>query len=370
MATDMYNPQGAAFHNKLPMKQISRLNQLDSIEDIHRYRIEYTLGTYYPVRCTPSISIDIDSEIPIVMSAGDIVAIKEIKPKYAYSSADNECGILQSGDVAVSLNVATAAVMKKDIDFLYPRDMSGFIVKANGGYQATDTYSANDVTYGVLTVSGSVPTAGVTTYIRSANKPAGIMGSKVKADFKHRYLNYDTKTSGYSIIPAGVLTLPVITISGSGGTLATVIANVKAAVDAKHQYILLSGTSDTDATILGYSAAGTKLMSSLNGKFIKYDNSDADQVFGKILEKRVRIPYDMSVYDESFPGSQIKGTDTAGLSKRLYDFMYDSLVAAGQTGSALAKETLKTYFYSTLTVGTNVRVTFSNVDVVFGYLAK
>lgn len=370
MATDMYNPQGAAFHNKLPMKTITRLNQLDSIEDIHRYRIEYTLGTYYPVRCTPSVAVDLDSEIPIVMTAGDIVAIKEIKPKQSYSSADNECGILQSGDVSVSLNVATGAVMKKDIDFLYPRDMSGFIVKANGGYQATDTYSANDVTYGILTATGAVPTAGATTYVRAANKPSGIIGSRVMADFKHRYLNYDVKTSGYSIIPAGVLTLPVITISGSGGTLAAVITAVKAAVDPQHQYILLSGTSDTDATIIGYNAAGTKLMSSTNGKFIKYDNSDTDQVFGKILEKRVRIPYDMSKYDDSFPGSQIKGMDTAGLSKRLYTFMYDSLVAAGATGTALAKETIKTYFYSTVTVATNVKVTYSNVDVLFGYLAK
>jgi len=368
--TDMYNPQGAGFHNKLPMKEISRLNQLDGIEDIHRYRTEFTLTTYYPVRCTPSIGVNLDSEVPFIMAAGDIVSIKEVRSKAAYLAADSECGILTSGMVPLSLNVETGAVMSKDIDFVYPRDMSGFIVKANGGVQATDTYSANDVTYGILTGAGAVPTAGSTTYVRTANKPSGIVGSKVISDMKHRYLNYDTKTSGYSIIPAGIITIPVITVSGSGVT-DTVINAVKTAVDVKHQYVLLSGTSDTDATILAMSAAPVKLMSSSNGKFIKYDAVDADQLFGKILEKRVRLPYDMSAVDDSFPASSIKGTDTAGLSKRLYAFIEDSCKAAGLTGAALGKETMKSYLYTTVASGTaNVKITFSNVDVAFGYLAK
>jgi len=364
--SDMYNPQGANFHNKLPMKEISRLNQLDGIEDIHRYRVEYSLTTYYPVKCTPSISVDYDSEIPVIMTAGDIVSIKSIKSKAAYtSSADAECGIALSGMVPLSLNVETGAVMSKDIDLLYNRDMSGFIVKANGGNAVDDHYSANDATYGILKANGAVPSVD-DNYNRAANKPNGIMGSRVMADMRYRYLNYDVKVSGYSIIPAGVLTLPVVIVAGSGVT-STVVNAVNAALDVRHQYILLSGATEDAA--FAKVASGQKLMSSSRGKFVEYDGVDADQIFGKILEKRIRVPYDMSTYDESFPGSQIKGTDTAGLSKRLYIFIDAALKAAGITSAT--KEEMKTYLYSSVATTTaGVSISFSNVDVAFGYLAK
>jgi hypothetical protein len=366
--SDMYNPNGAGFHNKLPMKGIDRLNQFDSIEDIHRYRIDLTYGTYYPPKCTPSVSVDTDSEYPVLMPAGTIISLADIKPANAYSTNDTVAGILTSGQVAVSQNVSDGSVMTKSIDFLYGKDVAGFFVKANGGNEATDTYQTADVTCGILTIAGATPTAGATTYVRTANKPFGIVGSRVVGDLRYRYLNYEFEAKGYSIIPAGVITLPVVMVYGSGNT-GTVMTAIQSAVDAKHQYIMLSGT--VEATVLAKPASGLKLMPNLQGKFVEYDSVDADQCFGKVLEKRVRMPFGMSEYEDSFPGSQIRGTDTGGLSKRMYTFISSCLTAASVDSSLCTKDLMKTYLYSGVATGTsNVKISFSNVDVAFGYLAK
>ena len=74
-----YNPVNGSFSNQLPMKTVDKLSYLFSIEDCYRYHGKGSIGTYYPVRIAPSMSIDMDAEWPIIMPAGTIVSILSLK---------------------------------------------------------------------------------------------------------------------------------------------------------------------------------------------------------------------------------------------------------------------------------------------------
>lgn len=367
--TEMYNPNGAGFHNKLPMKSIDRLKELDSIEDIHRYKIDLGYGVYYPLRHAPGKDHIVDSEMPVIMPAGSIVSIIPINAKAAYTEDDAETGILEDGEMYISID-ATGTKVKKPIDFLYGGDVAGFITLANGGNEATDSYSDTDGEYGILTMSGDVADSD-DTFVRPANKPVGITASKVLADLKYRYLNYEVDQKGYVILPAGVITLPVAIVFGSGDR-DSVLTAIEKAVGGKHVYVHVDAETEAAArALIGQSAL---LMPDKNGKFTQYDEVDSAQIFGKVLEHRVRIPYDTTPYEDSFPGSQIPGMDTAGLPKRLFNFL-DSIMTnttiKPASGWTYSKENLKKLLYDKVDTNVaDVSIAFSNVDIAFGYLAK
>lgn len=363
----MFNPSGASFSNKLPMKSVSKLVQMNSLEDIYRYKVEASVGTYYPVRFLTGAFIDTDAEWPVVIPLGTIVSVASIKDARAYSAACAETGIGVSGEIPVSIDI-DGNVLEKSIDFVYPRDIAGFITICNGGADVTDTYSDNDGTYGILTMSGEVADSSA-TFTRPANKPAGIVASKVYADLRYRYLNYEIKPQGVSIERAGVLTLPYIAIYGSGVT-ATVLAAVRAAVNSRHQYVWVDGANQ--ATAMAKLDNEALLQSDPYGKFTASDGTAA-QVFGKVLENRNRVPSGLDEIIQSVPGSAMQGTDTGGLPARLYDFMKSILSASGikPSGYSVTNANIKSLLYGSLATATaNVTIEMGQVDVAFGYIAK
>ena len=125
-----YNPNGGAFRGKLPMKNMAALTFLRSVEGLYRSTGKKALGVYYPVRVLPSTYIDKDSEWPLVMAAGTIVSVVNIKDASAYAAADTEAGIGKNGVVNVSIsNDGTNTTLTKSANFLYDKDVSGLIKK-------------------------------------------------------------------------------------------------------------------------------------------------------------------------------------------------------------------------------------------------
>ncbi|HQO03300.1 MAG TPA: hypothetical protein PLI62_13630, partial [Spirochaetota bacterium] len=288
MSDLMYNPTNGSLFNKRGMKSIEKLKFLDSLEDIYRYTGPDALAVFYPSRVLPSVYIDTDAEWPIVMPPGLIVSSKNIKDAQAYASGETETGILTSGEVYVTIDMEGTA-QKMSINYLYPNEIAGILVPANGGDASALSYSDNDGEYGIVLANGAAADADADDLSISANVPIGIVNGRVYADLRERYQGYD-KSHAVSVQRGGVLTLPYVLIYGAGVT-ATVLAAVRSAVNAKHQYVWFSG-SDAD-TVEGYLENGTLLKSDLYGRFTRWDSSsdDQNQIFGEVVGLRNRVPY-------------------------------------------------------------------------------
>lgn len=365
-----YQPNGQAFSGKQPMKSVDKLSYLNSIEDCYRYGGDRAIGPYYPARPLPGFEIDMDAEWPIVMPAGTIVSIIPIKDVNAYVSGDlAETGIDTDGAIYVTMGVDGTA-LQRSINLVYPKETAGLITVCNGGTATTDSYSDNDGTYGMLSISGEIVDSD-DSYTRSANVPIGIVNSRVYADMRWRYLNYDVGQEPTSVALGGVLTIPYVAVyGGSANDRSTVITAIRAAVKAKHQYYWMNvADSDTADTNL---AVDTRLKSDTHGKFTVYssDSHDSNQEFGRVLELRNRVPYDLDELIDSFPGSGMKGMDTGGLSARYYNFAKTILALSAVKGSTYAanKDNIKSTLYEAVATETSasVYVKMGQVDVAFG----
>jgi hypothetical protein len=365
-----YNPVGGAFTGVLPMKEVEKLAYLNSIEDCYRYKGDAALGTYYPIRIVPSMSIDMDAEWPVVMPAGTVVSVVSLKDAAQYLSDDEVTGILASGEVAVSVSKVDGSVLKKSINYVYDKEVSGFLTICNGGTNTTDSYSDNDGKYGILDKDGNIVTSGTSDYSRPANIPVGIVNSRIPSDLRLRWLNYDalnSVTAGNHIALGGVLTVPYAIVYGSG-TRATVLTALRGAVDAKHQYMWINSTETTKAGADAVLTEGYQLKSDIKGKFTTWTSGE-QQRFAKVLERRNRVPYNIDEIIDSFPKSGMKGMDTGGLQARLFQFVKSTILAADikQTATTGTIAQVKDAFangYNTIT--SNVSILFGQVDIAFG----
>lgn len=370
MSTDLfYDPTGSNFSNKLPMKTVDKLTYLNSIEDLYRYNGKESLGAYYPVRTLPSIDIDNDAEWPIVMPAGCIVSIIPIKDNRAYTADDTAAGIRQDGKQYVSIGV-DGNTLEKSINYLYPKDIAGLIVPANGGTTVQDQYTDSCGTNGILTLSGEIASSASDPYERAANKPIGIVNHKIFADMRLRYLNYDARQGSNSnaIAIGGVITLPYIGIFGSGDRN-IVLSAVRRAVNNKHQYAWLS--ADDISTINDNTWPGAYLMPDPYGRFTTWDEVSEDQRFGKVIETKNRVPWNLDEIIDSIPGSGMKGTDTGGLKARLYNFITSILKQSEVQDTAYAanKDNVRSILYEPLVTNTpDVSIQIGQLDIAFGIL--
>ena len=373
MSSDLfYNPTGHSFTGKQPMKSVEKLSYLNSIEDLYRYNGAESIGAYYPVRTLPSIDIDMDAEWPIVMPAGCIVSVLNIADTNAYDVDHDAAGIRATGLQYVSIGVDDVA-LEKSINYMYPKDIAGLIVPCNGGVETDDSYTANCGTYGILTLSGEVAEVASDVFTRTANVPVGIVNHRVFADMRLRYLNYDARqgSNADTIALGGVISIPAIAIFGAGVT-ATVLAAVRTAVNAKHQYLWVTGASKAACDALVYN--GSQVISDPYGRFTNAaaaDASDRVQIFGRVVETRTRVPWAMDEIIDSVPGSGMKGTDTGGFTARLYNFITSILASTAVKGLAYSKvkANVKASMYTNILTDTaTVSVRFGAVDIAFGTL--
>lgn len=371
MGNFYYNPVNGARTGLVPMKQIDKKTFKNSIEDLYRYHGRLAAGAYYPVRILPSLSVDQDAEWPIVFHAGQIVSLLPIKDPAYYSAADTGTGILASGEVYTTIGV-TGVAQKRSINLMYPEDIAGLLVPANGGTQTSYSYRADCGTNGIITMSGEAAstTSVPSTVTIPANRPFGLVNHQVYADLRGRYLNYEYNTQGVAVALDGVITVPVVMVTGAG-TLTTVTDKLHAALDDIHQYVIISNA--TEATALAQLEEGKFFKPNAYGKFVTADPvgtaADIAQVFGKSLGARMRPQYNMDEVVDSFPGSGMKGTDTGGLKARLYDFATKvmGLTEVKGTTWATSKTNLKSAFKSPVaTATTNVNVFLCTVDIQFG----
>ena len=370
-----YNPTGGSFSGRLPLKSISSLTFLKSVEGLYRHTGKRALGVYYPVRSLPSQYIDKDAEWPMVMAAGSIVSVVNIKDASAYKTADDESGIGVNGEVYVSIGV-DGTPLKKSCNFLYDKDVSGLFTLCNGGVATTDKYKNEDGDYGIIDQkTGAAASAAADGYTRAANVPFGIVDFEISADMRYRYLNYDARnsTAGIRICLDGILTLPYIAFLGTKGAAKTAaIKKTLEAVNPRHQFVWFDVVDEAELDTVIRTGS---LKSDAYGKFTVFDetNDGFRQRFATIKETRNRVPYDLDELYDSFPGSGMTGMDTGGLTPRLYDFTTKLVAVLNGLAPAAAKDKIKGAFVTPLkptavgyTDAAATGILFGQADVAFG----
>lgn len=370
MGNFYYNPVNGANTGKVPMKSIDKKTFKNSVEDLYRYKGRMTVGAFYPVRYLPSISVEQDSEWPIVMPAGLIVSLVPIKDASAYSSDDNATGIRTSGELYTTIGVDGVA-QKRSIGLMYPEDIAGLLVPANGGTSKFLPYrdacgAAGIVTYGGEEASTTSTVSGITV---PANRPMGIVDHQVFADLRKRFLNYEYNTGAIGVSLDGVITLPAVLVYGTNRT--TVVNQIKPLLYDMHQYVLVSEANESNA--FAAIDLGAFLKPNDEGRFVPADPAgtaaDINQVFAKSLGSRRRVVYNLDEVIDSFPGMGMKGTDTGGLKARLYDFAKKIMGASTVKGASWAavKSNLKSAFKSPILTDTaSTYIYLTTVDVEFG----
>jgi len=312
---------------------------------------------FYPYKCLPVMFIDVELQDGVVIPKGTIVSLLTNQTNSSISpSGISE--VSSSGFIPVTEDATTSAgtIVTTNIDdgyWGYNDAVAGLLVPCNGGTATEIPYSTDDVTLGTFTCSGVVVTAGMaaspsTNYCMvDANMPVGIVYSDVYQDIRGRYLNYATPFEVWGILCDYYIEVPYVDFYAQSnfasgyitGCSECYIANQDTTTCAgylgvwkKHQYLYFYGTTTNRA-----GQAGQLVQSDMYGKFVPVgasgttahtvNTTSTAQTVGKLIMTDSRYPKDMLELVDTYPGSQMPGTETGGLPATLFNFVKDSLAA-------------------------------------------
>ena len=188
----------------------------------------------------------------------------------------------------------------------------GLLVPANGGSAITDTYTVNDQNAGVRDPNGNLALAGG-TYSRVANIPVGVAYQDMFQDIHGRYLNYDTQPETLGILCEGAIEIPYFTYAD---TAAVSKVDAVAKMKAKIGGLAYGNATDNSADLVN----SDFLMSEDNGKFVKWQPvnvatptaNEIQQIVGQVLLVDSNFPKDLLQYVQTYPYTEMPGTETGG----------------------------------------------------------
>jgi len=301
---------------------------------------------FYPYKCLPAMFIDTELQDAVVIPKGTIVSLLTSQSNSSVSpSGITEVG--SSGVIPVFEDARStqSAIITTNIDdgyWGYPDAVAGLLVPANGGVQSRIPYSADDATVGTFTCSGLVVTAAMGANPESnyclvdANMPVGIAFGDVYQDIRGKYINYQIWEI-WGILCDFYIEVPYVDInnvttfaSGYMQLVSEHAYNLNATNDAgyiatwkQHAFMYIDGTGGQFD-----GQAGQLVCPDINGKFIPQGatatTAATAQTVGKLILVDSRYPKDMLELVDTYPGSQMPGTETGGLPATLFNFVRDS----------------------------------------------
>lgn len=361
-----FDPVGGAYNGVKPLKADSTLVLLSAMEDVARYDQKDVVGNFYPVKYLPALYVDGATQAPVVMAAGDIVSVVPIGSSSLLAGVSVcDTGIGADGNMYVTIGV-DGNPYEKPFSYLYSAETVGLIVPCNGGSgDAALAYSSIDGDAGVLTVSGTLPTTS-DSYTVKPSKPFGVVLGRVFGDIRERYQNFNPVNPSTAVCTKGYFTIPFISIAAnmSDSATASAVNAFLADVGRYHQFVYaLQSHTLGSGDDLAVFAPGASLQVDGRGKFtIK----DGNENFGKIVSLRSQAVRDLDEIIDTFPGSNVHGTATAGLSTRMFDFGQRALQL---TAVAPTPANVKDKFFTVVNMksGLTGRIVYGMIDIVFGY---
>lgn len=313
-----------------------------------RWHVERSDGihlseAFYPSKFLPALWQDVETGEGVVITKGTIVScITNVV------AASGMVDVASSGVIPVFEDATTSAVdiVSANIDnsfWGYPEAVVGLLVPANGGVNSFIPYSTLDVTLGTMTPGGHLVTATVLADARenfcgvAANMPIGIVYQDVYQDIRGQSLNYQTFDI-WGVCCDYYIEIPFVDINGASNFASGFvdqgvddrIANMNATTMAgylatwkKYPFFYYNGST---GPIGAY--PGQLLKSDMYGKFMPQGTGVATaataQTVGKLIVTDCRFPKDMLDLVDTYPGSRMPGTETAGLPGMLFEFARDA----------------------------------------------
>lgn len=328
---DYLDLNGTAFQEEqLRELKDGRYTYLDGLETVLEQNwMEY--GAYRPHRFLPAQYVTLQDQEGYTIPHGAIVAAENIRS--AGGGYNASAGLGGTGQFAHALNLSSNP-MYASADhpiYGYDRTLDGVLVPCNGSTAAIDDYvTTADVTIERMLSSGAVAVSGdVNTTValqRAASQtPIGVVSGQLMRETAGANMTYRLNTYAYSVCRKGVLHIPYVlkdaarinTPNGAPGG----DAGYRAVV-GKHQFMLIDDMSlmKSEATprVDGY------------GKLILTASGTYPTKFGRIISWTNKVNTDLMSKVDGMPGFQFPGVNTGGLTRRLFDFIYQIRKARSQ----------------------------------------
>lgn len=328
-----------------------------AVSDIRSWRFEQSEGirpaAYYGVnKYLPVQLYDVTTEDYVVIPKGRIVSALSTEDSVPVSGIvyPVSSGSVNIGFEASELGGALLTAKIDDNYFGYDSHINGLLVPCNGGVQATGYYTTNDVTAGTVTISGTVAAAGG-AIVTPASCPIGVVFHDWYQDIRGRYLNYTMHADGGHVLTDWFVEVPYVKVynAGSYSGVNPQYDNTSATnttwytINSQYTYLTVNQnnsdvfrngvlvTSDlignykiqSVTTVTALPASGSAPSAISIGS--AYNNVYTNQTVGKILEIDNRWPKDGLEDVQTYPRSGMPGTQTAGMPKFLFDFVYDCI---------------------------------------------
>lgn len=221
--------------------------------------------------------------------------------------------------------------------FGYDDYITNLIIPANGGNATNLYYTSLDVDAGTLSASGTYVTAGQALPV-PANAPVGVAFHDWFQDIRGKYLNYRMWPDGGHILTDWYVEVPyVIEASGVACSVRALAGDTYARREAfrsvSSQYAYM--TIDNQTEVL---KPGMYVKSDAIGNYMPQDvaasvltSTMTVQTVGKVIGIDTRFPKSALNDVQTYPGSRMPGTQTAGLPSFLFEFLVATEAANGNT---------------------------------------
>lgn len=227
----------------------------------------------------------------------------------------------------------------------YNESVTGLLIPANGGQARTTAnsyeYQTNDVTAGTYKSVSALAAAGddVSGALISGNYPIGVAQYDIYQDIRGQKLNYQVWDKS-AILNDYYVTVPFIR-EGASTSYNTALSREETlddstVLDALRRFTFMTIPSGYNGRAGAFVKADPRgnytLQNPLSGNLGLVSVNRTIQTVGSLITLDCRWPKDMLEYVDTYPDSQMAGTDTGGLPYWLFMFSYEYIKA--KTGSA------------------------------------
>lgn len=218
--------------------------------------------------------------------------------------------------------------------FGYQDNIVDLLVMANGGTAYSGFYTADDVTATTIKSDGTLVASGGTAFTLPANAPIGVVFHDIYQDVHGKWLNYQMWPKGQHVLTDWYVEVPYVKVDDTGysgvnpqyqnNNYSNLVSwwNVNKkftylTVDVNNSDVFKAGVFVTSDLIGNYKIQG--------GASALTQNKTV-QTLGKIIAIDNRYPKSGLEDVQTYPRSGMPGTQTAGMPKFLFDFVYQNLL--------------------------------------------
>lgn len=333
---------------------------------LRNWRFEQSEGVrpaeYFGVyKYLPVAFQDVNTEDWVVIPKGRIVsALTGYDTTYASGLIPQNSGWLNVGNSGDYMGTGTGANIQVKMDtssFGYDEHICALLVPANGGSGTVNMYySSDDVTAGTKTsaVAGTLATASG-AFSMAANIPIGVAFSDIYQDIRGKYLNYRMHEDGYHVLTDWYVEVPFVNKVSTGDAANFAIPTNNSVNtfgqwrELNKQFTYLS--FDSSATTSYSVKPGALICPDILGNYViqslpSYTVSGVTpwvttqipatcQTVGKLVALDSRFPKDDLEDVLTYPRSGMPGSQTGGIIKNLFDFVYYTLLIGNGTAPTI-----------------------------------